>query len=295
MRIKKAIILAGGFGSRLNPITYGISKHLIPIYNKPMIFYPLSIIMESGIRKFLIIVNKEHLKSYQSLLGDGKKYGINIKYKIQNKPRGLPDAFLIGRKFIGKDPICLNLGDHIFFGSDVSKSLNLNINNFEKSTIFAYKSNNPQHYGVIAFDKNNFPINIEEKPKKPKSNYIVTGLYLFNNDVIKYSSRLKFSKRNELEISDLNKIYLQKKILKVEYINKKNNFWLDAGNSINILKASNLIKKIEQKRNYIGCLEIIALEKGFININKFKKIIDSYKENDYGKILKSYLKTSIKK
>ena len=290
MKVKKAIILAGGKASRLYPVTSVISKHLLPIYNRPMIYYPISTLMLGGIRKFLIITNPSHLNLYKDLLGDGTKFGISIEYLIQKKPRGLPEAFLLGKKFIGNDPICLNLGDHIFFGEDVTTLLKKNLNNFKKTTLFAYKTKNTKNFGVIIFDKKNKPLSIKEKPLKSKSKFIITGLYIYKNNVVNFSKKLKFSNRNELEISDLNNLYLRNNALNVEIVNNKNNYWIDAGTSKNILKASKLISFFENRyNNYIGCLEIIAFQKSFIGIKQFKKFTEVYKGSDYGETLNSFL------
>ena len=251
MVINKCIILAGGYAKRLRPMTEVLSKHLMPIYNKPMIYYPISTAMEAGIRKFLIITKKEDLNNYKKLLGNGKNFGISISYKIQKKPIGIPEAFLLGQKFINKDPVCLNLGDHIFFGKDVKNKLKYHIKNFSKSTIFTYTVNKPNSYGVLYKNKQN-NYKIIEKPKKIISNKIICGLYLYTSDVVSLSKKLKLSKRSEIEISDLNNIFLSNKCIKLIHINK-NNTWADAGNPNNILKISNLIKKLEVKYDqFIG-------------------------------------------
>ena len=252
MKVKRAIILAGGTATRLKPITSIISKHLLPIYNKPMIYYPLSTLMLGGIREYLIITNPSYLKLYQDLLGYGDNLGINIRYKVQKKPEGLPQAFIIGEKFINNEPVCLNLGDHIFFGNDVNRLLKKNINDFKKTTIFAYRYKKPNEYVGINLNKKNKPISILEKPIKPKSNLIVCGLYIYDKNVVKLSKNLKFSKRGELEISDLNNLYLKNNTLNVEIIDKKNH-WIDAGSPEKIFEASKLIESIEkQKKSYIA-------------------------------------------
>ena len=290
MKVNKAIILAGGSAKRLGPITQVTSKHLLPIYNKPMIYYPISTLMLAGIKKYLIITNPQHLNSYKDLLGNGNKYGIKINYLIQKKPKGLPDAFLLAEKFIGKDPVCLNLGDHILFGRDITPLIKKNINNFKKTTLFAYLHKNPKNFGVINFDKNLMPLSIEEKPNRPRSKYIITGLYIYDNKVIKFSKKLRFSKRNELEISDLNNIYLKNNDLNVEIIKEKN-YWIDAGTSKSLLSASNTIFNIENSKNkLIGSLEIIAYENNFINKKQLKKLIDFYQNNDYRNQLLRYYK-----
>jgi glucose-1-phosphate thymidylyltransferase len=289
MKVKRGIILAGGIATRLKPITSIISKHLLPIYNKPMIYYPLSTLMLGGIREYLIITNPSYLKLYQELLGYGDNLGINIRYKVQKKPEGLPQAFIIGEKFINNEPVCLNLGDHIFFGNDVNRLLKKNINSFKKTTIFAYRYKKPNEYGVINLNKKNRPISILEKPIKPKSNLIVCGLYIYDKNVVELSKSLKFSKRGELEISDLNNLYLKNNTLNVEIINKKNH-WIDAGSPEKIFEASKLIKSIEKrKKSYIGFPEIVALKKRYITINDFTKLIRNYKGNYYGRILNTFL------
>lgn len=289
MKITKGIILAGGAATRLKPLTSVISKHLLPIYNKPMIYYPLSTLMLGGIKNYLIITNPTHLKLYQDLLGNGDNLGISINYKIQQNPRGLPQAFIIAEKFINREPVCLNLGDHIFFGNDVTKKLKKNINNFSKTTIFAYNSNKYKEYGVINFDKNNKPISIIEKPNKSKSKSIVCGLYCYDQNVVEFSKKLKFSNRDELEISDLNNIYLKNKSLNIEMINDKN-YWIDAGTPKKILQASKLVSTLEKKNNdHIGCIEIIAFKKGFINLKQYKYFIEIYKDSHYGNILRSII------
>ena len=290
MKVNKAIILAGGSAKRLGPITQVTSKHLLPIYNKPMIYYPISTLMLAGIKKYLIITNSQHLKSYKNLLGSGSKYGIKINYLIQKKPRGLPDAFLLAKRFIGKDPVCLNLGDHILFGKDITPLIKKNINNFKKTTLFAYSHKNPKNFVVINFNKNFTPLSIEEKPNRPRSKYIITGLYIYDNKVIEFSKKLRFSKRNELEISDLNNIYLKNNDLNVEIIKEKN-YWIDAGTSKSLLGASNTIFFFFISKNkLIGSLEIIAYENNFINKKQLKKLIDFYQNNDYRNQLLRYYK-----
>ena len=294
MKVKRGIILAGGMAARLKPITSIISKHLLPIYNKPMIYYPLSALMQGGIRDYLIITNPNHLKLYQELLGNGDNLGISIRYKVQKKPEGLPKAFIIGEKFINNEPVCLNLGDHIFFGDDVNRLLKKNIINFKKTTIFDYRYKKSNEYGVINLDKNNKPISIIEKPYKPKSDLIVCGLYLYDKNVVELSKTLKPSKRGELEISDLNNLYLKNNALNVEIINKQNH-WIDAGSPDKILQASKLIESIEKrKKKYIGFPEIIALKKKYITIRNFTKLIRIYKNNYYGSILNTFFSKDFK-
>lgn len=254
-----------------------------------MIYYPLSTLMLGGIREYLIITNPSYLKLYQDLLGYGDNLGINIRYKVQKKPEGLPQAFIIGEKFIDNEPVCLNLGDHIFFGNDVNRLVKKNINSFKKTTIFAYRYKKPNEYGVINLDKKNRPISILEKPFKPKSNLVVCGLYIYDKNVVELSKSLKFSKRGELEISDLNNLYLKNNTLNVEIIDKKNH-WIDAGSPEKIFEASKLIESIEKrKKSYIGFPEIAALKKRYITINDFTKLIRNYEGNHYGRILNTFL------
>ena len=292
MQIKKGIILAGGTATRLKPLTSATSKHLLPVYNKPMIYYPLSTLMLGGIKEYLIITKQSDLHQYKLILGNGHQWGIDIKYKIQKKPGGLPEAFIIGESFINNEPVCLNLGDHIFFGSKVISSLKKNIINFNSNVIFSVKSNSPQNYGVLNFDKHNKVNKIEEKPKTPTSKNILCGLYLFDKNVVNYSKKLKKSSRNELEITDLINIYLKKNNLNVEVI-KKNNIWFDAGTPENILRASIAISKYEEKNQiYSGSPEIAALYNKYIGLTKYKKLINLYKNNNYGNLLASFLKNN---
>lgn len=284
MKINKCIILAGGDATRLKPITFSISKHLLPIYNKPMIYYSISTVMKAGIRNFLIITKPQDLISYKNLLGDGSRFGIKITYKTQSKPKGLPDAFILGKKFIKNEPVCLNLGDHIFFGKDVDKKLSYLVNNFTKSTIFTFYSKDPNSYGVLYKNKLHKQ-KIIEKPKKLISNKIICGIYFFTPDVIQKSMKLKKSKRGEIEITDLNNQYLSKNLLNIVHINNKN-FWFDAGSPDKLFFITKLIKNYEKKfKTLVGSLELIALENKFININTFKKNINLQPNSNYGKIL----------
>ena len=284
MKLKKAIILAGGKASRLNPITSVISKHLLPIYDKPMIYYPISTLMLAGIREFLIITNPEHLNVYKKILHDGSQWGINITYKIQKRPNGIPEALIIGKDFIGNDPICLNLGDHILFGKGLKKILIRNIENFEKNTIFAIKTNNPSDYGVINFSNVGTPISIVEKPKKLTSKQIVCGLYLYDNKILSHTKKLNLSRRNEYEVSELNQNLINNNDLNVEILNK-NIYWYDAGDPSRLLEVSNLVKKLVQKKIYVGYLENIAFINGLISKKKYKDQILKYKKTEYGKNL----------
>ena len=287
--INKAIILAGGSGTRLKPFTNILNKHFLPIYDKPMIYYPISTCMIGGIREFLLISDRNSINNYKKLFGSGKRLGISIEYAIQEKPSGLPEAFLIGQKFIGNDPICLNLGDHILFGSGLTKILQNSFNNFNRSKIFIQKSSNPKDYGVIEFNKDGHPKKILEKPKSSNSKYIVTGLYLYTNDVIEHSKQLKKSKRNELEITDLNNLYLKKNMLEVEDLGR-GIAWFDAGNPDRLLEISNFVSLIEKKQStLIGCLEEIAYKYKYISNTEMAKNIDIHKGSDYGKYLENLL------
>ena len=289
MNLKKAILLVGGSGTRMRPATSIINKHLLTIYDKPMIYYPLSTLMLGGIRDILVITNTNDLDNFKKLLGNGDRFGIRIEYDTQDYPGGLPEAFIIGEKFIDNDPICLNLGDHILFGSGLSAILENIFENFEVPTIFSQSTNSPSEYGVVEFDSNNKPIRIIEKPSIPPSNKIITGIYAYTSDVVEYSKSLKKSDRNEIEITDLNNIYLKN--------NKMNIFdlgrgvaWFDAGNPQRILEVSNFISLIEKNQsNLVGCLEEVAFKKKFIDEKNLKNSIDLYKNSNYGDYLKSIL------
>ena len=247
MSITKAIILAGGSGTRLKPITSIINKHLLNIYDKPLIYYPISTVLLAGIREVLIIASKDQINFFQELLGNGELFGMNISYEIQNKPNGLPEAFIIGEKFIGNDPICLNLGDHILFGQGLPDLLEDTFNNFKKNIIFSLESMNTKDYGVVEFDNYRKPLRILEKPKKTNSKNIITGIYAFSNDVIRISKQLKKSSRSELEISDLINYYLKKNELEVSFLGR-GIAWFDAGSSDRILEASNFIQLIQKNQ-----------------------------------------------
>jgi len=285
LKIKKGIILGGGKGTRLYPLTRTLNKHLFPIYNKPMIYFPIANLMEAGIRDILLIANPSEEKLFYNLLKNGEHLGISIKYIIQPEPKGLPQAFILGEEFIDSEPVCLNLGDHILFGNQLEKILTKICNNFFKTTLLITKTDKPSDYGVAVLDNLGGIIDIEEKPEKPKSNYVVTGLYFYDSDVVEYSKSLKFSKRNELEISDLNNIYLSKKKLDTVKLNNKIN-WFDAGSPKRILEISNLIHDLEtEKKSFFACLEYIALKKGFISEMQYFREIDRNKGSDYGKKL----------
>ena len=287
----KGIILAGGLGSRLYPLTTSISKQLLPIYDKPMIYYPLSVLMYAGIKEILIITTPEHLDLYRNLLGDGNSIGIEIQYKTQNKPRGLADAFILGEDFIKNDPVCMMLGDNLLYGGGLSEILNNSIQEVKKnkSVIYGFYVDKPEEYGIINFDKNQKIISIEEKPKKPKSNYAVIGLYMYTNDVIENAKKVKPSKRGEIEITSLNNIYLQEDKLKVITLGRGFT-WLDTGTKESLVAASQLVMSIEKRSGLkVGCIEEIALNKKFINHNDLDNIINKLKDCEYKNYLKKLL------
>lgn len=289
MQIKKAIILAGGSGSRLSPMTLIMNKHLLPIYNKPMIYYPLSTCMLGGIKEYLIISNDNQIKYFKKLFGNGNRLGIKIAYQVQSSPLGLPQAISLGKKFINNQPICINLGDHILFGSGLSDILYKSFNNFYNSKIFIQKTKNPSSYGVLNFSKGGSPIDIVEKPKKPKSNYIVTGLYLYSGDVTNKIKKLRKSDRNEYEITDLNNLYLKENKLDFEDLGR-GIAWFDAGEPERILEIANFISLIENKQGQmVGCIEEIALRNKFISKKKFIENIKFYKDCSYSNYLKSLI------
>ena len=283
----KGIILAGGHGTRLYPITKSVSKQLLPVYDKPMIYYSLSVLMLSKIRKILIISNREFIEFYINLFGDGKHIGLNIEYKVQETPRGLPDAFLVGENFIGDDNVCLILGDNIFFGQNFMPLLEQASNLSIGASVFGYYVKNPEIFGVVEFDNNNQVLSIEEKPKKPKSNYAIPGLYYFDNDVIRYTKSLKPSARGELEIIDLMKKYLKKKKLKVQLLGR-GFAWLDSGSHDSLLEASNFVRTVQKRQGlYIACIEEIAYRMGYIEKNKLLELAKQYEGTDYGNYLHS--------
>ena len=286
----KGIILAGGSGTRLHPITNILPKVLLPVYNKPMIYYPLSTLMLAGIRDILIISTPKDISKFKDLLGDGNNFGIKLSYKIQPKPEGIAQAFILGEDFIKNDKVCLILGDNIFYGKDLPKILKKVLIDFEKSncsTIFGYRVNDPERYGVIEFNKNKDVISIEEKPKKPKSNYAAVGLYFYTNDVIQIAKKMKPSNRGEYEITDVNADYLKKQKLSVELLDSI--FWLDTGTHDALVEASNFIKTVEQRDGKkVSCLEEIAYKYNYINSSKLKKVISEY-NNHYGEYLRTIL------
>jgi glucose-1-phosphate thymidylyltransferase len=286
--IKKGIILAGGTGSRLSPLTKIINKQLLPLYDKPLIFYPLSILMLAGIRDILIITNPNEDINFKKILGDGSNFGIKIQYLIQNKPNGLPEAFIIGEKFINKKNVALILGDNFFYGQGFTRRLKQKTKIKSGSTIFTYQVNNPEDYGIVEM-KNDKILNIREKPKNSKSNLAITGLYFFDYNVVNISKKLKPSKRKELEIVDLLKEYLKRKKLKIEYMGR-GSAWLDTGNAESLFETSQFISNIEKRQGLkIACLEEIALNNKWISKNIIKKQINFYGNCEYSKYLKKLI------
>lgn len=285
----KGIILAGGKGTRLYPSTLTVSKQLLPIYDKPMIYYPLSVLLMLEIKDILIISTKEDINNYKKLFGIGDKIGVNILYNIQNKANGIAEAFIIGEKFIDNDEVCLILGDNVFCGKYLPEILNQAKEENIGATIFAYQVDNPERFGVVQFDENCKIISIEEKPKKPKSKYAVPGLYFYNNNVINISKNIKKSKKRELEITSINKEYLKNSNLKVKILNKEI-FWKDAGTPQGLFEASKFVRKFQLSTNkYIGCIEEISWRKGFINDIQLKKQAKKLKNAEYGKYILSVL------
>ena len=281
----KGIILAGGNGTRLHPLTISISKQILPIYDKPIIYYPLSVLMLAEIRDILIISTPRDINCFKELFGDGSKIGLNISYAIQDKPNGLAEAFIIGEEFIGKDSVSLVLGDNIFFGQGFSPILKKLAKLEKGAEIFGYLIKDAREYGVVEFDKNMNVLSLEEKPEKPKSKYAIPGLYFYDNTVVEKAKRLKPSKRGELEITDLNKLYLEEKSLKVNLLGR-GFAWLDTGNHKNLLQASNFIETIQERQgNYVACLEEIAYKNGWITKEQLKELAKPLLKTEYGKYL----------
>lgn len=281
----KGIILAGGSGTRLYPITRSVSKQILPVYDKPMIYYPLSVLMLAGIKDILVISTPTDIGLYENLLGDGSHLGIRISYKIQPSPDGLAQAFILGEEFIGDDNVCLILGDNIFYGYNFSNILEEAAALEDGSIVFGYYVNDPERYGVVEFDSVGKVISIEEKPEIPKSNYAVTGLYFYSNDVVEKAKNLKPSKRGELEITDLNRLYLDENRLKVKLLGR-GFAWLDTGTHDSLLQASNFIATIEQRQGLkVSCIEEIAFKKGFINREQLLELALPLSKNQYGQYL----------
>lgn len=280
----KGIILAGGSGTRLHPLTLSVSKQLMPIYDKPMIYYPLSTLMYSGIREILIISTPKDLPLFKDLLGDGKKYGCHFEFAVQDAPNGLAEAFLIGEKFIGKDKVALILGDNIFYGSGLSTLLQEN-NDPDGGIIFAYRVHDPERYGVVEFNKKGQAVSIEEKPSNPKSNFAVPGIYFYDNSVVEVAKKIKPSHRGELEITDINKEYLKNGKLNVSILDR-GTAWLDTGTFQSLMQASQFVEVIEERQGLkIGAIEAAAFEMGYINEVQFRELAEPLMKSGYGKNL----------
>jgi len=288
-RFSKGIILAGGAGTRLYPLTRVICKQLLPVYDKPMIYYPMSVLMLAGIRDILLISTPQDLGSFEKLFGDGSRLGLSIRYAVQPRPEGLAQAFLIGRDFIEKDPVALILGDNIFYGQGFQAILHAATQNPSGATILAYQVTEPQRYGVVEFDADGKALSLEEKPKKPRSNFAVTGLYFYDNQVVDIAAGLKPSARGELEITDVNRDYLRRGRLAVQRLGR-GFAWLDTGTERSLLQAADFVQIIEERQGLkIACLEEIAYQKGFIDAKRLRALAAEYK-NQYGRYLRALLK-----
>lgn len=281
----KGIILAGGSGTRLYPITKATSKQLVPIYDKPMVYYPLSVLMLAGIKKILLISTPEYVGQFEELFGDGHEIGLHIEYAIQEEPRGLADAFIVGADFIGDDAVALVLGDNIFYGAGLSEKLQEAALKTSGATVFGYQVKDPERFGVVEFDKDGKALSIVEKPEQPKSNYAVTGLYFYDNDVVKIAANVKPSERGEIEISDINQAYLERGDLDVQVMGR-GYAWLDTGTHDSLLEASSFIATIQKQQNLkVASLEEIAYRMGYIDIAQLEKLAQPLKKNDYGQYL----------
>ncbi len=286
----KAILLAGGMGSRLYPVTFGVSKQLLPVYDKPMIYYPLSVLLMANIKEILLISTKEDINSYKRLLNNGTQFGISIEYKIQNRPNGLAEAFILGEEFIGKDPVCLILGDNIFYGLDFTEKLEIVVKRTlseGRATIFSYPVSDPKRYGVIEYDDDGNALSIEEKPDDPKSNNVVVGLYFYPNSVIEIAKKISPSKRGELEITSINEYFLKEKKLNVEPLNQEF-IWLDTGTLQSLIDAGQFIETIEKRKGIkVACLEELAFQKGYINKKQLIQSASKMDGTSYGNYLKN--------
>lgn len=288
----KGIVLAGGSGTRLFPITKGVSKQLLPIYDKPMIYYPISVLMLAGIREILIISTPDDMAGYQRLLGDGSQFGVHFTYEVQTSPDGLAQAFLIGESFIGDDDVCLILGDNIYFGESFSQKLERATDTTHGATVFGYQVTDPERFGVVEFDDDFNAVSIEEKPKIPKSNYAVTGLYFYDNSVIEMAKQIRPSERGELEITAINQLYLEQNRLKVELLGR-GFAWLDTGTHESLMDASNFVYTIEKRQGLkVACLEEIAYRKGWVNKADLQELVKPLSKTGYGQYIQRLIETN---